>query len=134
MPSCGACAVWRLRRDVGAESGGERGIADEIAEHPENVGGLGAVVDGRDGLGERLAGAFAGAGGSASASAARPDSSDSRAFWRPRCFSIQRVPMKWATPSLSQAGGDSVSTQPGVREGVGEHAVELHRAWPGGWR
>ena len=48
---------------VGAQSGGEGGVAGEIAQHPEDIGGLGAVVDGRDGLGERLAGAYAGAGG-----------------------------------------------------------------------
>ena len=31
------------------QGGGEGGVAGEVAEHPENVGGLGAVVDGRDG-------------------------------------------------------------------------------------
>src|SRR5580692_1401595 len=47
---------------IGTKSGRERGVTGEVAKHPEDVGGLGAVVDGRDGLGERLAGAFAGAG------------------------------------------------------------------------
>src|ERR1039458_5020967 len=52
-----------IRGRVVAERSGERGVAGKVAEHPENVGRLGAVIDGRDGLGERLAGTFAGTGG-----------------------------------------------------------------------
>ncbi len=48
---------------AGAERGGEGVVAGDVAEHPEDVGGLGAVVDGGDGLRERDAGAVAGAGG-----------------------------------------------------------------------
>ncbi len=63
VPSLGHCGSGiSSRRHVGAtRGGGKRGVADEIAEHPENIGCLGAVVSGGDGLGERLAGAFAGA-------------------------------------------------------------------------
>ena len=45
---------------VGAKGGGERGVAGQVAQHPQNIGGLGAVIDGRNGGGERLAGALAG--------------------------------------------------------------------------
>ena len=38
-------------------------VADQVAQHPQNVGGLGAVVDGGDGAGERLSSAVARAGG-----------------------------------------------------------------------
>jgi hypothetical protein len=48
---------------VGAEGGGEGGVAGDFAQHPEDVSGFGAVVDGGDGLGEGLAEALAGAFG-----------------------------------------------------------------------
>ena len=35
-------------------------VAGQVAQHPQHIGGLGAVIDGRDGGGERLAGALAG--------------------------------------------------------------------------
>ena len=57
---------------AGTERGGERFVAGEIAEHPEDIGGLGAVVDGRDGSGKGwpalspgLAGLDQGEGGAA---------------------------------------------------------------------
>ena len=56
------CHLGR-RRIVGAQGGREGLLAGQIAEHPQNIGGLGAVVDGRDGLRQGLTGAFAGAGG-----------------------------------------------------------------------
>ena len=45
------------------KSGAERIVADQVAEHPQNVRGLGAVVDGRGGASEGLTCTFAGAGG-----------------------------------------------------------------------
>jgi hypothetical protein len=45
---------------IGAEGGGECGVASDGAEHPEDIGGFGSVVDGGDGLGEWLAHALAG--------------------------------------------------------------------------
>ncbi len=54
----------------------------------------------------------------------RLDSSDSSAFLRPCTCSIQSVPIKCATPSLSHARGDSM---PRVSERVGKDAVELFR-------
>ena len=108
---------------VGAQSGGESGVAGEIAQHPEDVSGLGAVIDGRDGLGERLAGAFAGAGGLGERERGAAGLERFERFLAAACcFSSQRVPMKWATPSLSQARGD---LHPGVGEGVGKDAGEL---------
>ena len=98
-----AAGSWR------AQSGGESGIADEIAKH-QNVGCLGAVVDGRDCLGERLAGNFAGAGGlgKCERGAVR---SEPRRLLAAALFFDPEVPMKWASPSSSQAGGDFVEVR-----------------------
>ena len=57
--SCFLLVAARVRR---AKSGAERIVADQVAQHPEDVGGLGAVVDGRGGAGEGLTCTFAGAG------------------------------------------------------------------------
>ena len=58
-----ACVGWpAVAAATGTERAAERLVAGEIAEHPEDVGGLGAVVDGGDGSGKGLAGARAGAG------------------------------------------------------------------------
>ena len=108
---------------VGAQSGGERGVAGEVAEHPEDVGSLGAVVDRRNGLGERLAGAFAGAGrlGEREGGAARFERFESflaaGLLFDPE--GSHKVGDAFAEP------GAGTKSHPRVSEGVGEDAVEL---------
>ncbi len=73
-----ACGIVGSRR-----RGAQRIIPDQIAQHPQDVRGLGAVVDGRGGA-ARGAGRCPspGLGGSSSASACRPASSVPSAWSR----------------------------------------------------
>ena len=74
-----------------------------------------------------------GLAGSARARAARSASRCSRACSRPCCFSTHSVPMKWATPSLSQARRGELAIQAWVRAWTRTPFSCVGR-WPGAER
>jgi len=112
----------------GAQGGEEGGVAGEVAEHPQNIGCLVRLVDGRGGCGERLAGTLAGAGWLCEGEGGAGGFENAQGGVAALLLSTHRVLMNWATPFVEARRGAGAASW--AREANLERAIW---AWVRAW-